>query len=228
VLREFKDFEPRITPTPDNSRIVDNYYEMGPAEVRQVYQSEDITAEFLANPSDLPPIFFFPQKPLIRDYGREELILVQYLKLLNYRLEEVVLSDQNDQPPLYNAYLTVGYVDQAGGKHTFTFETRSRFGTDWGLEFINPDSFPNGHQVGDEISVNFGYSSGGISHDKIWSSIIAKSTTPDQAAESFNVNGPYGDIPISFEEVKSLFRVENATIPANKLKVVTITTISKP
>ena len=196
---------------------------MGPAEIRKVYQSEDMTAEFLANPSDLPPVFFFQQNPLIGDYGRKELISIQFLKLLSYRLEEVVLRDQKDQPPLYNAYFEVGYVDQAGSQHTFAFEARSQFGTEYGLVIINPNTFSNQYQSGDEISVNFGFSSGGTSRDKIRSYISTK--PPDQSARLFNRYGSFGDDPISFEQAKGLFKVDGEVIPSDKLIV---ETISKP
>ena len=218
VLGEFRDFEQRITPTPD-SIIVDNYYEMGPAEVRQVYQSEDITAEFMANPVDLQPIFFFHQNPFIKDYGREEVMSIQFLRLLNYKLEEVVLKDQVDQLPFYNAYFTVGYIDQTG-KHTFSFEARSQFGTDRDLYIINPDTFSDRFQVGDEILAVFGYSSGGTSRDR-QNSYMTSDSPLDQFARALNVIGPFGDKPISYETARSRFG-DGKVIPSDELIVVTI------
>jgi len=174
----------------------------------------------MANPVDLQPIFFFHQNPLTKGYGREELISVQFLKLLSYRLEEVVLKDQKDQLPFYNAYFTVGYVDQAGKKHTFSFEARSLFGTDRDIYVIDPDTFSDRFQIGDEMLVVFGYSSGGTSRDR-QNSYMTSDSPLDQFARALNVVGPFGDNSISYETARSRFG-DGKIIPPDELIVETI------
>jgi len=114
------------------------------------------------------------------------------------------LSDQKDQLPFYNAYFTVGYIDQAGEKHTFSFEARSQFGTDRDLYIINPDTFSDRFKVGDEILVVLGFSSGGTSRDR-QNSYMTDDSPPDQFARALNFIGPFGDSPISYETAQNRF-----------------------
>jgi len=162
-------------------------------------------------------IKIIPQNPQVRSYGTLELVLLQNLTLEKYELNGSTAF-------LYLKY----WLNER--PHTLRLEVRTQFGTDKGIDKIKDGVFGTTYKIGDTLNIALSYLSPqnypAVNSKKIKETIEKDyNANPELKVDFINRYGPFGDKPVSLDQLKAILQQDEANLDSTTVTIETIVNI---